>query len=114
MYVDGVLSDQEDVAVLLQQVREKILIKIRFIEKSRKLDKELVSYVCMYVYMYVCVYVCVCVCMFIIVWVCKHVYNVTMYVSYIVGPFYFNNLCMYVCVCVYMYMYVCLCMYIIV
>ena len=60
MYVDGVLSDQEDVAVLLQQVREKILIKIRFIEKSRKLDKELVSYVCMYVYMYVCVYVCVC------------------------------------------------------
>ena len=56
MYVDGVLSDQEDEAVLLRQVREKILIKIRIIEKSKKLEKEfvsIVSYVCMYVCMYV-------------------------------------------------------------
>ena len=52
MYVDGVLSDQEDVAVLLRQVREKILVKIRIIEKSKKMDKEFVSLVSFFVCMY--------------------------------------------------------------
>ena len=93
MYVDGVLSDQEDVAVLLEQVREKILIKIRFIEKSRKLDKELVGYyrmISMYVCMYVCMYVfkILSLCTYICMYVCM--YGKFMYVCMIYLFIFFN------------------------